>query len=428
MGRFLTLSVLLLSLFAANASFGQDKWSLGRCINYALENNIEIKQQQLTVEQDRNNILQSKLSLLPSVNGSLNHSMNWGKSVNVQDLQIMTTLAQSTSASLSASMPLFSGLTNLRSIESNRIQLQISEQQVESLKDNVTIQVTQAYLQLLLAIEIEKAERTKTMVNAGNQAYSALLDIESQLANERVQLVSAQNDVKSSCLNLMQLLNLPHDIPFEVPEYSIDDTSLPLLTPYTADAVFEEALGLPQIRMAELALEKSNTDYKIQKGAAYPSVSVSAGYGTYYSDSREGAFFSQFEDNRNPSLGFGLSIPIFNGWKSNTSIRNARLNVKNAELELEKSRQNLYKEIQQACNEAVNAYAKLDAAQKNVEMAEESFRNTESKFNLRMVNGTDYTVARANLFKAQSEYYQNKFQYIFQLKILDFYRGIPIKL
>ena len=418
MGRFLTLSALLLSLFAANIVSGQNEWSLDRCINYALDNNIEIKQQQLAVEQGRNNILQSKLSLLPSVNGSLNHSMNWGKSVNVQDLQIMTTLAQSTSASLSASMPLFSGLTNLRSIESNRIQLQISEQQVESLKDNITVQVTQAYLELLLAIEIEKvanesfksveaqAERTKTMVNAGNQAYSALLDMESQLANERVQLVSAQNDVKSSCLNLMQLLNLPHDTPFEVPEYSIDEVALPLISPYTADAVFGEALGLPQIRMAEFALEKS----------------------TYYSDSREGAFFSQFEDNRNPSLGFGMSIPIFNGWRSNTSIRNARLNVKSAELELEKSRQNLYKEIQQACNDAVNAYAKLDAAQKNVEMAEESFKNTESKFNLRMVNGTDYTVARANLFKAQSEYYQNKFQYIFQLKILDFYRGIPIKL
>lgn len=440
MGRFLTLSALLLSLFAANIVSGQNEWSLDRCINYALDNNIEIKQQQLAVEQGRNNILQSKLSLLPSVNGSLNHSMNWGKSVNVQDLQIMTTLAQSTSASLSASMPLFSGLTNLRNIESNRIQLQISEQQVESLKDNITVQVTQAYLELLLAIEIEKvanesfksveaqAERTETMVNAGNQAYSALLDMESQLANERVQLVSAQNDVKSSCMNLMQLLNLPHDTPFEVPEYSIDDIALPLISPYTADAVFEEALGLPQIRMAEFALEKSKTDYKIQKGAAYPSISVSAGYGTYYSDSREGAFFSQFEDNRNPSLGFGMSIPIFNGWRSNTSIRNARLNVKSAELELEKSRQNLYKEIQQACNDAVNAYAKLDAAQKNVEMAEESFKNTESKFNLRMVNGTDYTVARANLFKAQSEYYQNKFQYIFQLKILDFYRGIPIKL
>ena len=176
MGRFLTLSALLLSLFAANIVSGQNEWSLDRCINYALDNNIEIKQQQLAVEQGRNNILQSKLSLLPSVNGSLNHSMNWGKSVNVQDLQIMTTLAQSTSASLSASMPLFSGLTNLRSIESNRIQLQISEQQVESLKDNITVQVTQAYLELLLAIEIEKvanesfksveaqAERTKTMV------------------------------------------------------------------------------------------------------------------------------------------------------------------------------------------------------------------------------------------------------------------------
>lgn len=438
MGRFFILTAIL--LLPALRLLGGEEWSLERCINYALENNVEIMQQQLVLEQNKNNILQSKLSILPNVNGSLNHSMNWGKSVNVQDLQIMTTLAQSTSASLSASMPIFGGLTNINSIKSAGIEFKISEQQIESLKNNITIQITRAYLQLLLAMEIEKVadesfkstgaqvERTRNMVEAGSQAYSSLLEVESQLANERVQLVSAQNDVKSNYLNLMQILNMPYDTLFRVVPYEPDDTYISRLLPGTVDDIFEEALDLPQIKAAEYSLEKSKVDYKIQKGAAYPSISLSAGYGTYYSDSREGAFFSQFEDNRNPSLGFGMSIPIFNGWRSNTSIRNAKLNVRNAELELVKSHQNLYKEIQQAYNDAINAHAKLEASKKNMEMAAESFKNIENKFNLQMANGTDYTVARANLFKARSEYYQNKFQYIFQLKILDFYRGIPIKL
>lgn len=154
MGRFFILTAIL--LLPALRLLGGEEWSLERCINYALENNVEIMQQQLVLEQNKNNILQSKLSILPNVNGSLNHSMNWGKSVNVQDLQIMTTLAQSTSASLSASMPIFGGLTNINSIKSAGIEFKISEQQIESLKNNITIQITRAYLQLLLAMEIEK--------------------------------------------------------------------------------------------------------------------------------------------------------------------------------------------------------------------------------------------------------------------------------
>lgn len=437
MRRFYFIAAILLLIGVE--SYGNRTWSLERCIEYALENNIDIMQQQLRAEQNRNNILQSKLSLLPDVSGSLNHSMNWGKSVNVQDLQIMTTLTQSTSASLSTSLPLFAGLTNLNTIKSTGFELKMSEQQIEALKNNITIEITRAYLQLLLSIEIEKVadenfksigaqvERTKSMVDAGSQPYGSLLEVESQLANERVQLVSASNEVKSNCLNLMQLLNMPYDTLFKVEPYNVDRATIALI-PGTVEAIFNEALDLPQIKTAEYSLEKSKVDYKIQKGAAYPSISLSAGYGTYYSDSREGAFFSQFEDNRNPSLGFGMNIPIFNGWRINTAIKNAKLNVKSAELELSKSRQQLYKEIQQAYNDAVNAYAKLDAAQKNVETAAESFRNIENKFNLQMVDATDYTVSRANLFKAQSEYYQNRFQYIFQLKILDFYRGVPIKL
>lgn len=432
----LALMVLMLSSFKAGAQQG---WSLERCIKHAAENNLQIKQQQLSVEQAENNVLQSKLNFIPSFNASVNHNMNWGKSVNINDLEITNKLTQSTSANISASMPLFDGLVKLNTLHSSKIQLEISQQEVERLKNEISISITQAYLQVILALEIEKSakesfnsvneqvERTKKLVDAGSQAYSSLLDIEAQLAAERVQLVSAGNEVKSSYLNLMQLLDLPDDGNFKIETPNTDSTYI-LFTENNLTAIYNSALGLPQIERAELSLKKSKYDYKIQKGGAYPSISFSAGYGTYYSDSQKQAFFSQFNDNRNPSIGFGLSIPIFNGWRNNTSVRNARLNIKNAELELEKSKQQLYKDIQQACNNAQNAYEKHLAAEHNMKASRESFSYVESKFNVGMLNGTDYTVAKTNLFKSQSEYYQTKFQYLFYLKILDFYRGVPIKL
>lgn len=417
----------------------QEIWTLEKCINYAHENNLQVKQQKLVVQQAENNILQSKLSFIPSFNASVNHSLNWGKSVNINDLQITNKLAQTTSANISASITLLDGLSKLNTLKSNKTQLQISEQEVERLKNEISISITQAYLQVLLALEIEKTaqesynsveeqvNRTKKLVDAGSQAYSTLLDIESQLATERVQLVTAHNNVSSNYLTLLQLLDLPVD-----GEFVIDHPNVTKLFAEfgenSLNTIYNSALNLPQIRSAELSLQKSQYDYKLQKGSSYPTISFSAGYGTYYSDSREEAFFTQFDDNRNPSLGFGLNIPIFNSWRTNTAIRNARINVKNAEIELERRHQLLYKEIQQAYNEAQNSFEKYKAAEQNMKASEESFSYVDKKFNIGMLNGTDYTVAKTNLFKSQSEFYQTKFQYIFQLKILDFYKGIPIKL
>ena len=159
-----------------------------------------------------------------------------------------------------------------------------------------------------------------------------------------------------------------------------------------------------------------------------PSVSFSAGYGSYYADSREQSFFDQFNENRNPSLGFGLNIPIFNNYQVKTAVKNARLGVRSAEIEMKSRQQMLFKEIQQAVNDASAYYQRYLASGQNVKAMEESFRYVQQKFDIGILNATDYTVAKANLFKAQSEYYQTKYQYVFQLKIIDFYKGIPISL
>lgn len=441
MKRGLRSIILSLLLFTGISAAAQDVWTLEKCIKYAHENNLQIQQQQLNVEQSKNNVLQSKLDFIPTVSGSMNHSMNWGRSVNLQDLEIIKNqLSQSTSANLSASLTVFEGFSKHRTLKSNKTQLEISQQQVEQLKNEISISITQAYLQVLLAKEIEKTalesynsvaeqvERTKKLVAAGSQAYSSQLEIQAQLATEKVQLVTAQNNVRTNILTLIQLLDIPTETNFLISTYNNQDENILPFNEDNVNNIYGSALSLPQIKSSELTLEKSKLQYKIQKGAALPRISFSAGYGTYYSDGQSQAFFSQFNDNRNPSIGFGLSIPIFNGWRSNTAIRNARISVKSSEIELKKAHQTLYKEIQQAYNEALSCYEKYKAAQQNMESARESFGYTEKKFDLGMLNGTDYTVAKTNLFKSQSEYYQSKFQYLFQLKILDFYKGIPIKL
>jgi len=183
-------------------------------------------------------------------------------------------------------------------------------------------------------------------------------------------------------------------------------------------------------------LQNSNIQLNIAKGKALPTLSLSAGFGSYFSDpvqrsagsNQPISFFEQFKDNRNPSVGIDLSIPIFSSYLIRTGIKNAKLSVQKAEIDLRSTQQLLYKEIQQASNDALASYQRYMASETNVRAMEESFRYVHERFELGVLNATDYTVARSNLFKARSDYYQSKYQYVFQLKILDFYRGVPISL
>jgi outer membrane protein len=272
-----------------------------------------------------------------------------------------------------------------------------------------------------------QVRKTEDLVNSGSQPYSALLEMKSQLANGNVQLATARNNTSTALLELAQMLNLPDSASFEieVPQEADSDTAC---LAATLQETVEAASNHPNIRKAELALEQSRLQHKIQKGAALPTLSLSAGYGTYYSDSQNSAFFTQFNNNRNPSVGLSLSIPIFNNWRNSISIRNAKANVVKSEIGVDMAGQQLEKQIRLAYNEAQGSYEKLKAAQANKEAAKESFSQTEEKFNLGMVGATDYSVAKANLLKAESEYIQCKYQYIFQQKILDHYRNLPLTL
>ncbi len=433
------LPILLLLITPALLS-GQKRWSLEECVRYAWDNNLRIKQQELSIEQNENNLAQARLNFIPTLNASLSHSMNWGRSVNVQDLQIVENkLSQSTSASARAAVNIFEGLTKKNDIKSKGVQLEISHQEVERLRNDISVEIARAYLQILLSREIlktaelslksveEQLARAKKFAEAGSVAYSTVLEVEAQLASERFQVVNASNQLKSSLLNLSSLLDLQGETPFDVEDVNVDNL-VKEFRGESVDELYRLSLALPQIKSAELNLDNAGLQLAIAKGRALPSVSFSAGYGSYYSDSREQGFFDQFNENRNPSLGFGLSIPIFNNHQIKTSVKNAKLGVKSATYEVRSRQQMLYKEIQQANNDAMAYYERFKASGSNVQAMEESFRYVQQKFDIGSLSATDYIVARTNLFKAKSEYYQSKYQFVFQLKILDFYKGKPISL
>ena len=435
---------LLFTITIVSQSIAQNTWTLDNCIEYAKSHNLQIRQTQLNAEQAKLNLKAAKYDFLPSLNLGLNQSYSWGRSVNMQTLEIIKhELSSSTSASLSSSATLFNGLTNVYNLKSSQTQLKINNAQVEQLENNITIQITQAYLQLLLAMAIEESakesyksveqqvDRTSKMVDAGSQAYSTLLEVKSQLASEKSQVVQAQNDVRSAKLTLIQLLDLNStpidDFKIEEPSFTFGG-EMYLNIPEEIGNIYSKALELPQIRIQELMVQKSEYDYKSAYGRYFPSLSVQAGYGTYYTNGQEGAFFKQWDNNRNPTLGFSISFPIFNSLATRTQVKSQKIALENQKIELELQKKNLYKDIQSAYNEAYSAYEKMLAAKENLLSIEESFTYTENKFNVGMVNATDYNIARTNLFKAKSTYLQAQFQYIFELKILDFYTGKQITL
>ena len=233
--RALALAALLLPYLSIAQEVGNEtgKWSLEKCISYAREHNLQISQMRQDIEIARNNVTGSKMEYLPSVNASMGHNMSWGRSVNLNDLEIVENkLSQSSSMNLSASIPLFEGMRKHNNLKNSIKQLEIASVNIESLEDEISVSIAKGYLQVLLCMEIEKSaaanftsleaqvRKTEDLVDSGNQPFSALLEMRSQLANGNVQLASARNSTSTAILELSQMLNLPDSASFEIDSIS----------------------------------------------------------------------------------------------------------------------------------------------------------------------------------------------------------------
>ena len=425
----------------------QEAWTLEQCIRYAYENNIQLKQFELGVFQAENDLLQSKLNVLPSLNASSNFSSSRGKVLDQNTFQIVSgKTVNSLSGSVASSVSLFRGLQQKNTIDRNLYSLLATIENVEKLKNDLSINIALFYLQIVhaqeqlavaenqLELTMLQVARTTALVEAGSVPEGDLFEIQSQAAREELQIVTARNTLEMSRLNLAQLLDLETHTNFQVVVPEFPDISISELGA-SVDEMFATAETLlPQIKAAEYNLKSSEKILAIARGARSPSLTLQGGYSTRYSSSAVNPLnevyrvIDQLKDGVNSFVGVGLQIPIFNGWQVTTGIKNATLNVQNYQFQLQLAKNNLYKEIQQAHADAVASLKRYLASTKAVASMVEAFRYTEQRYEVGLMNFVDYSTVKTRLTVAQSDLLQAKFDYIFKTKILDFYNGMPITL
>ena len=455
MKSFRILLTLIALLNLSEFSKAQEAWTLEDCINYAIENNIQLKQADVNANVAKNNYNQSKYNFLPSINGFASHDQNYGKTFSNDKLAYIDEAYYSGNFGLSAEIDVFNGLNNFYTLKQNKYTFLANKESVEVEKNNITLQIVLAYLQVLYDQEIldvaesqvqttiEQVAKTERMVEVGNQAKGSLLEIKAQLAQENVNLANARNQLNISILNITQLLNLEStsDFSIEKPkELSVEEATIIS----SVDGIYETAYTImPEIKSAGYSLKSSELGLKKAKWSRSPSISLSTIYYTRYSelanhptlydtdptnDVNDYLLSDQINDFAYTQIRVSLNVPLFNKMTTQNNINNSKLTVLNSKYILELQEQNLYKTIQQSHADAVGAFEKYKASIEASASTQESFKYTEQKYNVGLVDIIEYKIAKNSYTKAQGDLLQAKYQYIFKTKILDFYTGEQITL
>ena len=429
------------------ASAQEKHWTLEACIAYAYEHNIEIKQQELTAESKRLAVAESKWSYAPSVSASAGYSLSTGRVLDETTYEFLEneTVAGS-NASLGASVPLFGGLRNHYNLRRAKLDLRSSLLAVEKMRNDVRMNVTASYLEILCAEEtirdaeqvVEELkvqeEKTAKKVEARKVTMADLLQIRAQRADAENDVLTARNTYDIARLNLCQLLEIDDYASFravapdtaELARYGVTDAPA---------AVLDAAQGLPELEAARVGIDLARRDLQIARSAYYPTLSLSAGYGSSYSDARQKMFrnpdgtyryeaypfFDQFRDNASSYVSLSLNIPIFSKFTTRKNVQRQKLALRQAEYALRTTEKQVAREGTQALIDARTAWEKYLGAQKYVASAEEAARQVERKYDLGAASVTDYNAAVSAQVRARSQLLQAKYEYLFKVKILSYY-------
>ena len=444
-----SMMAFLSAIAPANAQEQTAPWSLEACINYAYANNLQLKQKMEEQEARKVELHTSKHSWLPAVNANMGQSFQFGRSTSKSGV-IVDQNASNTTFNINLDMPLFDGFKIPNDIAARKLDLQAAIESLNKAKEDLAINIASYYLQVLynkelqrvaqLQVDLDKEQvaKTEAMVDAGKVPLSQLYDIKAQLAKDEVTLTEAANNVQLALLDLAQSLELERS-----------DRSFDIVTPQITDAVaenmssilppetiFDQAVTFkPQIKEQEYLLESQKRMLKVAQAGYYPKLNFGASYSNgYYHTSMGGefadtrSFGDQLKQNGQKIVGFSLSIPLFNRFQVRNSVRSARIGINNQQLLLENSKKTLYKEIQQAYYNATAAQEKYTASDKSVASSREAFSYAQARYEAGKSTVFEFNEAKTKYAQSLAEQAQAKFDFIFRAKILDFYRGTPLKL
>ena len=433
---FITATVALLLMPAS--VLAQQQWSLRQCIDYAVEHNIQVKQREVSRMQRELDVNTAKNSRLPDLSASASESFSFGRGLTAQNTYSNTNTS-STSFNLSSSVPLFTGYRIPRTLEMQKLNLEAATADLEKAKNDIRMQVAQAYVQILYNLELCEVanrqieidsmhvHRLTEMMKNGKASGTEVAQQEASLAQSRLTATQADNDYRLSLLSLTQLLELPSPEGFTISREVNQELWNEVHTLPSPDVIYQEALIIkPEIQAEQSRLASSAKNIDIAKSAKLPSLSLSGGLGTnYYKTSGlpGDKFFKQLNNNFSQFLGLSLNVPIFNRFETRNNIKNAQLSQYNQQLQLDNAKKNLYKEIQQAYYNAVTSEAKYQSSEQAKRSQEEAFRLMSAKYEYGKANITEFNEAKNNLMKAESDLVRAKYEYLYQNALIDFYRG-----
>lgn len=461
-----------------------EKWSLKDCIDYAQKNNLNVQRAHLNVESSQIDLHQSQFNRLPTFNGSVFNSYRWGRSIDPTTNLFTTQRINSNGFTGTSQVILFNGFQQVNNVKANRARLESDAYALEKALNDVSLNVVSAYIQVIFARELLENARirynstlvqldnTQKRVDAGSLPITNLFDLKSQFATTEAEVVRAENDVALSMLQLKQLLMIPGEVPFdiEVPDMSVEN--LDMVSEKPEDIYAQSRKFMPEVRSAEVALEAAEYNIKVARGAHIPTIGMQGQIFSNYANTLDRQRFvpdgstiqlppepigfiegqpnttvfafgrtvpggeiidgypvmEQWKDNLSISAGLSINIPLFNGFRTRNNIQFAKIQRERIKVNVEETNNQLRQLIETAYTDAQASSKSYFAAEKQVEALEETYRATERSYNLGASNFVDYQVASDNLFRAKSDLTRAKFDYIFKMKIIDFYLGNPLTL
>lgn len=417
--------------------YGQTEvWSLEKCVQYAQENNLTVKQGFNALEQSNVDLNTARNSVWPSLQASVSQSFSFGRGLSQDNTYVQNNTAN-TSFGLGGSLDLFTGLRVKNNIALGKLNVAAATADLEKAKEDIKVAVIQQYVQILYNQEISKVAqaqididsqqvaRLSALVDMGKASVSQLAAQQSTLAQDRLTYTQAVNNLKLATLDMTQLLELPSPEGFSVEAPNISSFALQSIP--SPDQIYENALqSKAAIQSENIRLEYAETNIKLAKSSYYPTLSMNGGIVTdYYAmlGMTSKGFAQQMRDNFSPYLGFSLNVPIFDKLATRNRVKTAELQYDNQQIALERVKQTLYKEIQQAYYATVAAQDKYESSKAAVESAQQAFDLIQAKYEGGKATMTEFNEAKNNYMQASSNLAQAQYEYMFQVKLLEFYSG-----
>ena len=476
--RRLLIIVIFISL--TNVSFSQQKWNLQSIVDYAMANNINVKLQDVQARIAAINLKQSKLSQYPNANFSNNISINSGNNQDPTTFSRITQTFLVAGLQLQSSADIFNFYSKRNTIAANNFEAQAAKASTDKIKNDIALAAANAYLQILLSketenialVQIQQTQSqlgiTRKQVNAGALPELNASQQEAQLAADSVNYINAKGNTTLNIFSLKTLMNIDPATPFEIDIPPIDKIPVEPIANLQPDYVFDIALkNLPQQRVNELRLKAAERRVEAAKGSMYPTLSTFASLGSNYNNksrsvtgfnqtttiipvgtvkvngtdytvtspftnfspiSSKNGFTNQLSDNFRQAIGLSLNVPIFNGGSLRSNYERSKLNINSIQLQKEQDNQKLKQDIYQAYTAALIALEKYNAGKKTLAINELNLNYATKRFNVGMLGTFELITTQNNLLRSKLELAQSQFDYVFKMKVLEFYKGMGLKL